>query len=279
MSVNDAKGRVAIVTGGGQGIGRAFCIGLAERGYRVVIAEMDEKNGASVEAEIAQGNGSAKFVRTDITDSAAVDAMAASAMSAFGQIDVLVNNARWSGLKPQPIEEITDEVWTKALNVNLSGAFHCSRAVVPHMKARKWGRIVNMSSATFLMPPPRPYVHATPDLDPQIADQVAPGQHVGADRQIQLADPVGHGHIVQMVELGGFGITVNAILPGSVETGVERPGQPARADRDVRALAQQAIKRRETPEDMVGALAFLVSDEASFITGQGLNVDGGYAFS
>src|SRR5262245_46193230 len=101
MSVNDGKGRVAIVTGGGQGIGRAFCIGLAERGYRVVIAEMDEKSGASVESEIKQGNGAAKFVHTDITDSTAVDAMAMQAMSAFGQIDVLVNNARWSGLKPQ----------------------------------------------------------------------------------------------------------------------------------------------------------------------------------
>lgn len=256
MNVNYGKGRVAIVTGGGQGIGRAFCIGLAERGYRVVIAEMDETSGAATEAAIKSGNGAAKFVRTDITDSSAVDAMAAQALSAFGQIDILVNNARWSGLKPQPIEEIADDVWSKALNVNLTGAFHCSRAVVPHMKAQKWGRIVNMSSATFLMPPPRPYVH-------YVTTKAA---LLGLTRGLA-------------VELGGFGITVNAILPGSVETGVERPGQPARADRDARALAQQAIKRRETPEDMVGALAFLVSEDASFITGQGLNVDGGYAFS
>jgi 3-oxoacyl-[acyl-carrier protein] reductase len=140
--------------------------------------------------------------------------------------------------------------------VNVGGAFHCSRAVVPHMKAQKWGRIVNMSSATVLMPPPRPYIH-------YVTTKAA---LLGFTRGLA-------------VELGGFGITVNAILPGSVETGVERPGQPARADRDARALQQQAIKRRETPEDMVGALAFLVSDEASFITGQGLNVDGGYAFS
>jgi 3-oxoacyl-[acyl-carrier protein] reductase len=256
MSMNDGKGRVAIVTGGGQGIGRAFCLGLAERGYRVVIAELDEANGASAEAAIKQGNGSAKFVRTDITESSAVDAMAEAALSTFGRIDILVNNARWSGLKPQPIEEITDDIWQKALAVNLGGAFHCSRAVVPHMKGQKWGRIVNMSSATFLMPPPRPYVH-------YVTTKAA---LLGMTRGLA-------------VELGEFGITVNAILPGSVETGVERPGQPAKADRDVRALAHQAIKRREVPEDMVGALAFLVSDEASFITGQGLNVDGGYAFS
>jgi 3-oxoacyl-[acyl-carrier protein] reductase len=256
MSVNDGKGRVAIVTGGGQGIGRAFCIGLAERGYRLVIAEMDEKSGTSVEAQIKSGNGAAKFVRTDISDSSAVNALAEAAVSTFGQIDILVNNARWSGLKPTPIEEIADGDWAKAMAVNVGGAFHCSRAVVPHMKARQWGRIVNMSSATVLMPPPRPYVH-------YVTTKAA---LLGFTRGLA-------------VELGGFGITVNAILPGSVETGVERPGQPARADRDVRALQQQAIKRRETPEDMVGALAFLVSDEASFITGQGLNVDGGYAFS
>ena len=256
MSVNDGKGRVAIVTGGGQGIGRAFCLGLAKRGYRVVIAEMDEANGAGVESAIKAGNGAAKFVRTDIVDSSQVNAMADAALSAFGRIDILVNNARWSGLKPTPIEEIKDEDWAKAMKVNVSGAFHCARAVVPHMKAQKWGRIVNMSSATFLMPPPRPYVHYVTTKEALL----------GFTRGLA-------------VELGGFGITVNAILPGSVETGVERPGQPSRADRDARALVQQAIKRRETPEDMVGALAFLVSDEASFITGQGLNVDGGYAFS
>lgn len=256
MSVNDGKGRVAIVTGGGQGIGRAFCVGLAERGYRVVIAEMNERNGTEVEAQIKSCNGAAKFARTDITDSAAVDAMAETAMSTFGQIDILVNNARWSGLKPTAIEEIKDDEWAKAMAVNVGGAFKCSRAVVPHMKARKWGRIVNMSSATVLMPPPRPYVH-------YVTTKAA---LLGFTRGLA-------------VELGDFGITVNAILPGSVETGVERPGQPARADRDTRALANQAIKRRETPQDMVGALAFLVSDDASFITGQGLNVDGGYAFS
>jgi 3-oxoacyl-[acyl-carrier protein] reductase len=256
MSANDGKGRVAIVTGGGQGIGRAFCLGLAERGYRVVIAEMDETNGHAVEETIKAGNGAAKFVRTDISDSTAVNAMAENALSTFGRIDILVNNARWSGLKPTPIEEVSDADWAKAMAVNVGGAFNCSRAVVPHMKAQQWGRIVNMSSATFLMPPPRPYVH-------YVTTKAA---LLGFTRGLA-------------VELGSFGITVNAILPGSVETGVERPGQPARADRDVRALAQQAIKRRETPEDMVGALVFLVSDEASFITGQGLNVDGGYAFS
>ena len=256
MSVNDANGRVAIVTGGGQGIGRAFCIGLAERGYRVVIAELDDKAGSGVEGEIKRGNGAARFIRTDITDSAAANAMADQALSAFGRIDILVNNARWSGLKPTPIEDVSDADWAKALQVNVTGAFNCTRAVVPFMKTAKWGRIVNMSSATFLMPPPRPYVH-------YVTTKAA---LLGFTRGLA-------------VELGEFGITVNAILPGSVETGIERPGQPPRADRDARAIRQQAIKRREVPEDMVGALAFLISDDASFITGQGLNVDGGYAFS
>jgi 3-oxoacyl-[acyl-carrier protein] reductase len=248
--------RVAIVTGGGQGIGRAFCLGLATRGYRVVIAELDTTSAAAVEAEVGAAGGIGRAMPTDITDPAAVNELAAQTLAAFGRIDILVNNARWSGLAPTPIDEVTDADWAKALQVNVTGAFNCTRAVVPAMKRAKWGRIVNMSSATVLLPPPRPYAH-------YVTTKAA---LLGFTRALA-------------VELGSFNITVNAILPASVETGVERPGQPVRVDRDARAIQQQAIKRREVPGDMVGALAFLVSDEAEFITGQGLNVDGGYAFS
>ena len=221
MSVTDGQGRVAIVTGGGQGIGRAFCLGLAERGYRVVIAELDEKAGASVAGEIKLGNGDARFVRTDITDSVSVAAMADKTLAEFGRIDILVNNARWSGLKPTPVEDVTDADWAKALQVNVTGAFNCTRAVVPYMKSAKWGRIVNMSSATVLMPPPRPYVH-------YVTTKAA---LLGFTRGLA-------------VELGEFGITVNAILPASVETGVERPGQPPRADRDARSRGQARLVGR-----------------------------------
>ena len=249
-------GRVAIVTGGGQGIGRAFCSGLAARGYHVVVAELNAPAAAAVEAEITAAGGTARAIVTDIADPASVTEMVAATLAAFGRIDVLVNNARWSGLAPTPIEEVSDADWAKGMQVNVTGAFNCVRAVVPTMKQAKWGRIINMSSATVLRPPPRPYVH-------YVTTKAA---LLGFTRALA-------------VELGPFGITVNAILPGSVETGIERPGQPARIDRDVRALQNQAIKRRETPDDMVGAVAFLASDEAEFITGQGLNVDGGYAFS
>jgi len=250
------KDRVCIVTGGGQGIGRAFCLGFAKRGAKVVVVELDPKKGDAVAHEIEAAGGTAHFIETDITNTSAVDHMAEVALHRYGRIDVLVNNARWSGLKPTPIDEVSDADWLKALDVNLSGAFRCTRAVVPAMKKAKWGRIINMSSATVLQPPPRPYVH-------YVTTKAA---LLGLTRGLA-------------VELGPFGITVNAILPGSVETGIERPGQPARADRDARATAQQAIKRRETPEDMVGAVCFFASDEAEFITGQGLNVDGGYSFS
>ncbi len=250
------KDKVCIVTGGGQGIGRAFCLGFAQRGAKVVIAEINSASGTAVAKEIEAAGGTAQFIETDLTDTGAVERMVSSALGRFGRIDVLVNNARWSGLKPTPIEEVSDADWDKALQVNLSSAFKCARAVVPVMKKAGKGRIVNMSSATVLLPPPRPYVH-------YVTTKAA---LLGLTRGLA-------------VELGQFGITVNAILPGSVETGVERPGQPPRDQRDARATAQQAIKRRETPEDMVGAVCFLASDEAEFITGQGLNVDGGYSFS
>jgi 3-oxoacyl-[acyl-carrier protein] reductase len=247
--------RVAIVTGSGQGIGRAIAMKFASHGLRVALADRNLAAANSVAAEIVSAGGEAVGIATELTESQSVDAMVAQVVSHFGGCDILVNNARWSGLAPTPVQEIADEDWRRALDVNVTGAFHCVRAAVPHMIAAKWGRIINLSSSTVRMPPGRPYVH-------YITTKAA---LIGMTRALAR-------------ELGVHGVTVNAILPGAVETGVERPGGIDVAERERRVRASQAIPRIIKPEDMAGAALFLASDDASFITGQSLAVDGGFSF-
>ena len=173
----------------------------------------------------------------------------------YGRVDILINNARWSGLAPARVQDIGDEDWRRAMDVNVTGAFHCIREAVPMMIAARFGRIVIMSSATVRQPPSRPYVH-------YITSKAA---LVGMTRALAK-------------ELGEFGITVNAILPGSIETGVARPSPVTSADRQQRAKQSQAIPRVLTPNDLAGAALFLASDAAALITGQSLAVDGGLTF-
>src|SRR5690606_6068485 len=150
-------------------------------------------------AEIAAAGGEAMAVPTDVADAASVEAMAARVTREFGAAQILISNARWTALKPTPVQDITDSDWNRALSVNVTGAFHCVRALAPGMIEAGFGRIVILSSATTRLPPSRPYVH-------YIASKAA---------------LVGMTHALAR-ELGPHGITVNAILPGSVETGVAR---------------------------------------------------------
>jgi NAD(P)-dependent dehydrogenase (short-subunit alcohol dehydrogenase family) len=246
--------KTAIVTGSGQGIGRAIAEDLAKRGFALVLAERDPARGSEVAQAIEAAGGKAICTPTDITDPAAVNAMAEQALQHFGRIDVLVNNARWTGLQPTPITEITDEVWARTIGVNLTGAFHCVRAVVPAMKAQGAGRIVMMSSSTFTSPPAQPYVHYI----------TTKAGLVGMARALAK-------------ELGPHRITVNCVLPGAIETGVERP-HLSTDERIARAARTQAIPELINANDLTGAVAFLVSDDARFITGHSLTVDGGRTF-
>lgn len=247
--------RVCIVTGGGQGIGRALSHHFAENGIRVVVAELDEQNGAAVAAEIAAKGREALAVTTDVASPGSVRDLFARVRESYGRVDILINNARWSGLAPARIQDISDADWRRAMDVNVTGAFHCIREAVPMMIAARFGRIVIMSSATVRQPPSRPYVH-------YITSKAA---LVGMTRALAK-------------ELGEFGITVNAILPGSIETGVARPSPVTSAGREQRAKQSQAIPRVLTPNDLAGAALFLASDAAAFITGQSLAVDGGMTF-
>jgi 3-oxoacyl-[acyl-carrier protein] reductase len=250
----DLTGRVAIVTGAGQGIGRAFAKALAQAGATAVIAEIDESKAAAVSAEIMAAGGKALAVETDVADPASVEEMAGVVLDQCGGIDILINNAGiFSTLEMRPFDQIPLDEWDKVLRVNLTGPFLCARAVLPAMRRQKKGRIINMASAAVPLGRPN-YLH-------YIASKAAL-----AGMSLSMAR-----------ELGGDGITVNAILPGATFTEIERTTiTPAQKER---IIAMQCIPRAETPDDLIGTMLFLASDASAFVTGQNINLDGGVTSS
>ncbi len=248
--------RVAIVTGGGHGIGRAFCLGLAREGAHIVVAEIDEKAGRAVADEINGQGGQALALHTDVTQEESVTRMARSTLARFGAIHVLINNAAFF-LRPDPIPRRTfDQIpvaeWDRMMAVNLKGVFLCCRAVVPSMKANRTGKIINISSSTFFI-----------------------GREGFAHYVTSKAGIIGFTRALAR-ELGEFGITLNAVAPGLTmsedevtETGRARHEEVAR---------DRCLKRIEKPEDLVGTILFLSSSDSDFVTGQTILVDGGVSF-
>jgi NAD(P)-dependent dehydrogenase (short-subunit alcohol dehydrogenase family) len=239
------KGRVAIITGAGQGLGRAFAHGFAAQGAVPVIAEINEDKGRAVAAETG-----GLYVRTDVSDPASVDAMARAVLDAYGRIDVLVNNAAiFSTLEMRPFEEIPLEEWERVLRVNLTGPFLCARAVAPAMRKAGWGRIINIASAAVSLGRPN-YLH-------------------------YIASKAGLAGMTNSLarELGPHGITVNAILPGATFT--EIPRKTVTPEQKKAIVGMQCIPRPELPEDLTGVVLFLASPASGFVTGQALTVDGG----
>jgi NAD(P)-dependent dehydrogenase (short-subunit alcohol dehydrogenase family) len=244
------RGRVAVVTGAGQGLGRAFAHAFAAAGAVPVIAEVDDAKAARVEAEITALQRRALAVRCDVAEPDSVAAMAKRVLGEFGRIDILVNNAAiFSTLAMRPFDQIPLAEWERVLRVNVTGVFLCCGAVVPVMREAKWGRIINMSSGAVTLGRPN-YLH-------YIASKSA---------LIGMTNSMAR-------ELGGFGITVNAIMPGPVFT--EVPRATVTPEQKERLVAAQCIQRPQTPDDLLGTVLFLASEASAFVTGQSITVDGG----
>ncbi len=246
-------GRVAIVTGGGQGLGRHFAKAYARVGAVPVIAELNEAKAQSVQAEIEAMGGRALAVRADVRSAADWEAVVARTLDAFGRIDILVNNAAYfSGIKMKPFEQITLDEWDLAMDVNVKGCFLGARAVAGPMRKAGWGRIVNISSGVVSVAPPF-YAHYP----------TSKAGVVGLTRALAR-------------ELSNEGILVNALMPGAIET--EVPRETVSEDLKKRIIAAQSIKRPQQPEDLVGPLLFFSSEACGFVTGQCMSVDGGSVF-
>jgi NAD(P)-dependent dehydrogenase (short-subunit alcohol dehydrogenase family) len=242
--------RVAIITGAGQGIGRVFAKAFALAGATAVVAERNHPRGQSVATEIAAAGGRALAIDTDVSDPESVERMASTVTDRFGRIDILVNNAAmFSTLEMRPFDQIPLAEWEDVLRVNVTGSFLCARAVVPAMRRRKWGRIINMGSGAVALGRPN-YLH-------YIASK---GALDAMSRSLAR-------------ELGGDGITVNAVLPGATFTEIER--KTVTPEQKRRIIALQCVPRAERPEDLVGTVLFLASESSRFLTGQAITVDGG----
>jgi len=241
------KGEVAIVTGAAAGIGQAFSVAMAAQGASLVLADLVAAD--ETKAQIEAAGGKAISIIADVADETAMISMAGVAIEAFGKIDILINNA---GIYPLATIDDTDlDLWNRIISVNLTGTFLATRAVVPSMKSAGKGKIINISSGTFFM--------GTPGASAYVATK---GAVIGMARSLAR-------------ELGDHGIQVNCIAPGLTTT----PGVNNGMADEMRdgIVAMQSVKRREVPEDMVGALLFLTSSDSDFMTGQVMLVDGGVA--
>lgn len=246
------EGRVAIVTGGGHGIGKAYAERLASEGARIVIAEIDEQAAMAVARELTAAGHEAIGLRTDVSDSASVEQMAAAAIGRFGRIDVLVNNAAIFATVPMsrsPFDKITVDEWDRMMSVNLKGAWLASCAVIPQMRAQNYGKIINISSGTALKGSPSRIHYVT-----------SKAGILGFTKT--LAN-----------EVGKDNICVNCVAPGSTLS-EENPDDDIIRNR-TQAINTRALKRVQTPEDLTGAVLFFASADSDFITGQTLVVDGG----
>jgi len=246
-------GKVAVVTGAGQGLGRAYAEALAAEGASVVIAEINEGNAKDVAEAIIGAGGTALAVRTDVTDPDSCAAMVQAAVDAFGTVDILVNNAAiYDGLTMDAFEDLDMALWDRVMAVNVKGTWLATRAVAPLMKEKGYGKIVNISSTVAYIGPP-----------------------------LLLHYVASKGAVVAMTkalakELGEYGIRVTGLAPGMTFTQATENLLPDPIMGDM-FMEMQCLKEKMQPEHVVPALLFLCSSDSDFVVGQNWVVDGGMA--
>ncbi|HEX7232672.1 MAG TPA: SDR family NAD(P)-dependent oxidoreductase [Candidatus Binatia bacterium] len=241
------ENRIALVTGGGQGIGRAIALAMAREGAALVIGDLNETNAGAVKKEIEGLGSKASALHADISNEESVQAMVEATLKEHGRVDVLVNNA---GIFPtSPVEEMAEEEWDRVIGTNLVGTFLCSGAVVPHLLAQRSGRIISLTSGRAFQ-----------------------GARNGAHYAASKAGIIAFSKSLAL-ELAPYGITVNVICPGITDTAQPRGHQ---TEEQIYAQGQRIpLGRIGQPEDLAGPAIFLASDAAAFITGQTILVNGG----
>ena len=248
-------GKICIVTGGGSGIGKATCLRLANEGAHVAVTDIDHGNAKSVCEDITAQGGTAGSWALDVADVDAVRKVFDAVAERFGQMDVVVNNAGISGVNT-PTHEISEEEWRKVIDINLNGVFYCTKAAIPHLKKAGGGSIVNLSSIYGLV--------GAPDLPPYHASK-------GAVRLMTKTDA-----LLYATE----GIRVNSVHPGFIWTPLVE-GLAKSSEEGVEAFRKglddlHPIGHVGEPEDIAAGIAYLASNDAKFVTGSELVIDGGY---
>ncbi|MFP5335860.1 MAG: SDR family NAD(P)-dependent oxidoreductase [Actinomycetes bacterium] len=245
------SGRLGVVTGGGRGIGRALCDFLADAGARVIVADIDADTAEQTAEAIRRRGGSASSVRVDVGTSAGLDPLVEHVDRLGSPLEFLVNNAAvYAGLTYRPMEEIDEQEWDRVQRVNVAGVWNCTKRLLPPLTASGRGHVVNIASAIAF--------RGTPRLLHYVTSKAAV---VGMTKAMAR-------------ELGDRNITVNAVAPGFTwtEASLEQVTDEAQLAEQV---ARRSLKRPQQPQDVAGAVAFLCSDLAGYITGQTLVVDGG----
>jgi 3-oxoacyl-[acyl-carrier protein] reductase len=243
----DLTKKIAVVTGGAQGIGRAVAETLARRGAHVVVADLQMEKAETVAQEISASTGNrAIAVQVDVSDSASAQAMIDAAIAEFDRVDILVNNAGIT--RDNLIMRMSEDEFDLVININLKGAFNCTKAVIRKMMKQRSGRVINMASVSGVT-----------------------GQAGQTNYSSSKAGLIGFTKALAK-EVGSRGITVNAVAPGFIETAltVDLP-----EDIKKMGIKMTPLGRFGQPQDVANAVAFLASDEAAFITGEVLTVDGG----
>jgi NAD(P)-dependent dehydrogenase (short-subunit alcohol dehydrogenase family) len=247
--------KVAIITGGASGMGRAMALKFAEEGCSVVISDISESLGKKTAIETSKTGIESIFLPCDVTNYGQVQDMVNAAIRKFGKIDILVNNAGALGTM-WSLEEVTEEDWDRIIDLNLKSVFLCCKAVVPHMKEKKYGMIVNISSMGAVSPP-RSVVH----------------YHAAKAGVISLTQNLA-------LELASFNIRVNSIVPGPIQTEYYKPRlqnmtEEQKKDYFVTKGRTTPMQRMGKPEEIAAVALFLVTEQSSYITGEAIYVAGG----